>query len=51
MARAVVVDLRNIYQAEAMKKQGFSYTSIGRGKRSGAVEAPALPVKTPAAAG
>jgi hypothetical protein len=42
MARAVVVDLRNIYQAEAMKKQGFSYTSIGQSKRAGAVEAPAL---------
>ena len=51
MARAVVVDLRNIYQAEGMKKQGFAYTSIGRGKRSGAVEAPALPVKAAAAAG
>ena len=42
MARAVAVDLRNIYQPEAMKKQGFSYTSIGRSKRAGAVEAPAL---------
>ena len=33
MNRAIVVDLRNIYQPETMKKYGFAYTSIGRTKR------------------
>jgi hypothetical protein len=35
MTRAIVVDLRNIYSPETMKKHGFVYTSIGRTKRSG----------------
>jgi hypothetical protein len=26
----VIVDLRNIYSLEEMKKQGFAYTCIGR---------------------
>jgi hypothetical protein len=26
----VIVDLRNIYSPEDMKKQGFAYTSVGR---------------------
>jgi UDPglucose 6-dehydrogenase len=30
MACPVIVDLRNIYRPEDMKKQGFSYTCIGR---------------------
>ena len=42
MARPVVVDLGNIYQSEAMKKQFVAYASIGRSKRVDAVEAPAL---------
>jgi UDPglucose 6-dehydrogenase len=33
MMRAIVVDLRNIYSPETMKKHGFAYTSIGRTKR------------------
>jgi UDPglucose 6-dehydrogenase len=30
MACPVIVDLRNIYRPEDMKKQGFAYTCIGR---------------------
>jgi hypothetical protein len=30
MACPVIVDLRNIYCPEAMKKHGFAYASIGR---------------------
>jgi len=30
MACPVVVDLRNIYRAENMKKHRFAYTSVGR---------------------
>jgi hypothetical protein len=30
MACPVVVDLRNIYRAEDMKKHRFAYTSVGR---------------------
>ena len=30
MKTPVIVDLRNIYEAEEMKEQGFSYSSIGR---------------------
>ena len=44
MNRAIVVDLRNIYQPETMQKYGFAYTSIGRTKR--VVEPSADPIKT-----
>jgi UDPglucose 6-dehydrogenase len=30
MACPVIIDLRNIYSPEDMKKQGFAYTSVGR---------------------
>jgi UDPglucose 6-dehydrogenase len=30
MAEPVVVDLRNIYRPDDMRKLGFKYTSIGR---------------------
>jgi UDPglucose 6-dehydrogenase len=30
MACPVMVDLRNVYRPEDMKKYGFAYTSIGR---------------------
>jgi hypothetical protein len=30
MACPVIVDLRNIYRPEDMKKQGFAYTCVGR---------------------
>jgi UDPglucose 6-dehydrogenase len=33
MKQPVIVDLRNIYRPEEMKKAGFTYESIGRGKR------------------
>jgi UDPglucose 6-dehydrogenase len=31
MNKPVIVDLRNIYPAEEMKKHGFAYTGVGRG--------------------
>ena len=31
MAQKVVVDLRNIYGADELKRYGFSYTGVGRG--------------------
>ncbi|MET0867084.1 MAG: UDP-glucose/GDP-mannose dehydrogenase family protein [Pseudorhodoplanes sp.] len=31
MAKPVIVDLRNIYPPEDMKKHGFAYTGVGRG--------------------
>jgi UDPglucose 6-dehydrogenase len=34
MARAVMVDLRNIYQAEEIARHGFVFESIGRGVRT-----------------
>jgi UDP-glucose/GDP-mannose dehydrogenase family, UDP binding domain len=30
MACPVIVDLRNVYRAEEMKKHGFAYTCVGR---------------------
>ena len=30
MKAPVVVDLRNIYRPQDMKRRGFTYTSIGR---------------------
>ncbi len=30
LAEPVVVDLRNIYRPEDMRRQGLAYTSIGR---------------------
>ena len=30
MACPVIVDLRNIYRPEEMKKHGFAYTCVGR---------------------
>jgi len=30
MACPVMVDLRNVYRPEDVKKYGFSYTSVGR---------------------
>ncbi len=35
MAVPVLVDLRNIYKPDEVEKQGFAYSSIGRGKISG----------------
>jgi UDPglucose 6-dehydrogenase len=34
MARPVMVDLRNIYPAEVVRRHGFAYTGIGRGRAS-----------------
>jgi UDPglucose 6-dehydrogenase len=33
MKQPVIVDLRNIYRPEEMEKAGFTYESVGRGKR------------------
>jgi len=33
MERTVLVDLRNIYQADEVARAGFTYESIGRGKK------------------
>jgi UDPglucose 6-dehydrogenase len=30
MAQPVIVDLRNIYRADVMKRSGFRYAAIGR---------------------
>jgi UDPglucose 6-dehydrogenase len=32
MRRPVLVDLRNIYEPEAMRKLGFTYHGVGRGE-------------------
>ena len=32
MACPVVIDLRNVYRPEDMKKAGFAYTCIGRAR-------------------
>ncbi len=34
MACPVVVDLRNVYRSEEMKKHGFAYTCVGRAAAS-----------------
>jgi len=31
MKRPVLVDLRNVYRADDMERQGFYYSDIGRG--------------------
>jgi UDPglucose 6-dehydrogenase len=46
MNRAIVIDLRNVYQQETMEKHGFAYSSIGRPKRSAEPTASLRPVKT-----
>jgi UDPglucose 6-dehydrogenase len=33
MAAPVLVDLRNVYRAEDVAAQGFTYESVGRPKR------------------
>ena len=38
MAEPVLVDLRNIYRSEDMKRCGFRYVSIGRGLQGGTTE-------------
>jgi len=30
MAQRIFVDLRNVYRPEAVRAQGFTYTSVGR---------------------
>ena len=35
MAQPVVVDLRNIYRAQDMAAQGFTYESVGRASEPG----------------
>ncbi|MEH2470351.1 hypothetical protein V1281_000404 [Nitrobacteraceae bacterium AZCC 2161] len=34
MKQPVLVDLRNVYRPEEMTQAGFTYESVGRGKRS-----------------
>ena len=31
LAAPILVDLRNIYEPEEMRRQGFTYVSVGRG--------------------
>jgi UDPglucose 6-dehydrogenase len=33
MAQPVLVDLRNVYRPEEIARYGFSYASVGRGKK------------------
>jgi hypothetical protein len=40
MARPVIVDLRNIYRAEEMKRANFRYLAVGRPSAERQVEAP-----------
>src|SRR5207245_2314421 len=39
MARPVVVDLRNVYRPDDMRKHGFAYASLGRPGRAGPASA------------
>lgn len=48
MARAVVIDLRNIYQPDTMKNHGFTYTSIGRTKKASPGRSNSQPPERPA---
>jgi UDPglucose 6-dehydrogenase len=45
MARPVMVDLRNVYHPEDMKKYGFAYASIGRTPPQQPVNVVALPTR------
>jgi UDPglucose 6-dehydrogenase len=49
MACPVMVDLRNIYRVQDMKKHGFAYTSVGRAPthQPVTVYAPASRVESP----
>ncbi|MGO9400948.1 MAG: UDP binding domain-containing protein, partial [Xanthobacteraceae bacterium] len=49
MARPVIVDLRNIYRAEEMKRANFRYFAVGRPTAERHVESP-LPRRRKAAA-
>jgi UDPglucose 6-dehydrogenase len=49
MARPVIVDLRNIYRAEEMKRANFRYLAVGRPSAERQVEAP-LPRRRKASA-
>jgi len=40
MARPVIVDLRNIYRAEEMKRANFRYLAVGRPTAERHVESP-----------
>jgi UDPglucose 6-dehydrogenase len=40
MARPVIVDLRNIYRADEMKRANFSYVAVGRPAAERNVESP-----------
>ena len=40
MARPVVVDLRNVYHPDEMKKHGFVYVSVGRMPQQLPIDAP-----------
>jgi UDPglucose 6-dehydrogenase len=51
MRRPILIDLRNVYQAEEVAKRGFHYDSVGRVRsRSKDVEAPVQPAKAKAPA-
>ena len=49
MARPVIVDLRNIYRAEEMKRANFRYLAVGRPTAERQLESP-LPRRRKAAA-
>lgn len=45
MARPVMIDLRNVYQPEDMRKYGFIYASIGRAPIEQPVDVVELPAR------
>jgi len=47
--RSVLVDLRNVYRADELKKHGFTYVSIGQPSDSASVEPAAAPLNAYAA--
>jgi UDPglucose 6-dehydrogenase len=51
MACPVIVDLRNVYRPEDMKKHGFAYTCVGRASARGPASISILPGRADAVSG
>jgi hypothetical protein len=46
MARAILVDGRNLFDPEAARQAGFDYCGIGRPQRAARTNGPAVPIPT-----